>query len=420
MTRDTTHPSNSHNKTNSNATVNDHASSPHLWMFWVGSGYDSTYFSSQALQYVDVSRGDLVIIDGRGDAGYVQHIADERNIPLDCVYTTQATELPFSRQLVQQETRSIGEWIRQHTSRIVLTPFSTCTATFVEFMFQLRRDAPPDLQIEREGESIEWATVFGNKGIVHRRLDEASGVWQRVVGEESGDIRAPRGFLCRGKEEIREAWRRLGDPSVALKEIDSSGGFGVHFLRDPAELDALDIGQVEVIVEEDLRLRHERLDFLTIHYAHGEVGAVMDQKFENGTCYIGSRTIAQDTDVVRRIREGARRIVSTLRPRHVGGFDIAVGDGRDLYVLDVNSARFNGTHTAMALKQWRFPEHEHFAYFKASLPRPETFAALRARYADLDFCEASCFDGRTARWLVVGSSPEECAAREATLRDRLR
>lgn len=418
MTGTVINPYVSSNCANDNNIINRAA--PHLWMFWVGSGYDSSYFSSQVLQYVDVSRGDLVIVDGRGDADYVRHIATQRGIPLDRVYTSQPSELAFCRQLVQHETRPIGRWLRRHTKHVVLAPFSTCTSTFVEFLFQLRRDAPPDLRIEREGESIEWATVFGNKGIVHRRLDEASGVWQRVVGEDSGDIRAPRGFLCRGKAEVLEAWRRLGDPSVALKEIDSSGGVGVHFLRDPADLDALDLGPLEVIVEEDLRLRHERLEFLTIHYADGEVGMVMEQKFANGTFYIGSQTISQDTDVVRRIRAGAQRIVARLRPRHVGGFDIAVGDGHALYVLDVNSARFNGSHTAMALKQWRFPEHEHFTYFKASLPNPESFAALRARHADLSWCEASCYDGQTARWLVVGASPEECAAREATLRDRLR
>ena len=403
---------------------------PHLWLFWLGSGYDARAYSSRVLHFVDVARGDLVLVDGRADQSYVRDVARRRGIPRDRIFASQPSALPFASQLTQHETRRIGAWVRRHTDTIVLVPASTCTDTFAEFDMQLRRDAPADLAIEAEGEDLAWARLFGNKGFVHPRLREgerATSLWQRALGDGgSGDVRVPRGFLCRGKDEVREAWRRLGDASVALKEIDSSGGIGVHFLQQPADLDALEIGSAEIIVEEDLRLRHARLRFLTIHYDGAALGPVMEQLFMRddatgvpGALYSGSRTIPQDTDVVRRIRAGMQRVVDRLRPTHVGGFDVAVGDDDALYVLDVNSARFNGSHTAMAAMAWRFPDQRHFACFKLTRTEPERFERLRERVRDLPWCEPVCYDGRTARWVVAGDSPAACAHREALLRERL-
>ena len=38
------------------------------------------------------------------------------------------------------------------------------------------------------------------------------------------------------------------------------------------------------------------------------------------------------------------KIVNTLHPSGFGGFDFCVGDNKEIYVLDVNTGRFTGSH----------------------------------------------------------------------------
>ena len=431
-----------------------------VWCFF--SPYDIAYYAAQALHYVH-PKNDLILLDGRTDPDFFYEVIRARNIPADNVFVASNTwdsKLPYHKHLVEHDLHALTTFLQRHQSarpdeQLALVPFQANAPTFVEMYHVLQRRFGDDLGYI--GEDPLWSVLFGNKGIVHPTANGSS-VWARTVGEVLPcGLRAPKGRLCVTAKDVRQTWRDWGCPdSLVLKEIESSGGAGVHFVhadKPPTPPDAkyalpqhlplkgIPLGQAPIIVEEDLRTKHKRLDFLAIQYdasvarpsasvqAQSDalrpsasptitLGPVIKQQFLKGNVYSGSHTIDQSSEVVQRIRKDVMTAVQRMRPTHRGGFDIAVGDDPNssdpptLYLLDVNSSRFNGTDTARALCSWKHPTAAHFTYFSTPSVSGDVRKRVRAAFP---WASMTAFDGRRGRWVVVGDSVEQCATRKATL-----
>ena len=333
-----------------------------VWCFF--SPYDIAYYAAQALHYVH-PENDLILLDGRTDPDFFYEVIRARNIPTDNVFVASNTwdsKLPYHKHLVEHDLHALTTFLQRHQSarpdeQLALVPFQANAPTFVEMYHVLQRRFG---DLGYIGEDPLWSVLFGNKGIVHPTANGSS-VWARTVGEVLPcGLRAPKGRLCVTAKDVQQTWRDWGCPdSLVLKEIESSGGAGVHFVhadKAPAPPDAkyavpkhlslkgIPLGQAPIIVEEDLRTKHKRLDFLAIQYDASvtrpsasvaqddpqqptiTLGPVIKQQFLKGNVYSGSHTIDQSSEVVQRIRKDVVTAVQRMCPTHRGGFDIAVGD----------------------------------------------------------------------------------------------
>ena len=301
---------------------------------------------------------DKVLVDGRSDRVLLERVMRRRQIPASSVFVasnTTETTIPYHRYLTQPgERERLIAFIQgiHKTHRVphhsqhsyTLVPFCASSPEFIELLVALQRSTNhtnPDIQWCVDGEDDRWTRLYGNKGIVHPRVGEETSVWSRMIGEVP-HLQIPNGRLCQTADDIHSVWCEWGKPSsVVLKDIDSSGGAGVHFVHPNADGTALDlfdtypdgtttpipIGQTDIIVEEDLRLKHDRLDFLAIQYHGSSLSPVIEQQFLPGNRYSGSFTVEQDHPVIQRVKEGVRHVVQRMAPSHRGGFDICVGDG---------------------------------------------------------------------------------------------
>ncbi len=213
-------------------------------------------------------------------------------------------------------------------------------APFLKWCYVLRL-LMPRTKITYFGDSLDWQSVFGNKSILHPRVnsDEKS-IWEHFFPH----IKVPRGYVCYNKHEVEEAWKKLKTQSVVIKPVKSCGGDGIVFIHSLRELKKYKykLGSV-VNVEENLKMKHKKLEhYATCYDGVKFYGKPVLQLFDKNNLWIGSYTC--QTEWNKKLIELTRKITKKLRPRGFGGFDFCVGDNKDIYILDVNTGRFTGSH----------------------------------------------------------------------------
>ena len=199
----------------------------------------------------------------------------------------------------------------------------------------------PRTKITYFGDSLDWQSVFGNKSILHPRVnsDEKS-IWEYFFP----NIKAPRGFVCYNKKEVRAAWNKLNTASIVIKPVKNCGGCGIVFIHNLRELKKYKYENGSIVnVEENLKMKYKKLE----HYATSYDGIKFHGKpvlqlFDENNLWIGSYTC--QTMWNKKLIELTRKITKKLRPRGYGGFDFCVGDNKDIYILDINTGRFTGSH----------------------------------------------------------------------------
>ena len=413
-------------------------SSPRIWCFF--SPYDIPYYSAQALHFMNPTH-DKVIVDGRTDRTVLQRTMRQRQIPASSVFiasNTTKTTTPYHRYLTQpcERERLIsflnGPSHAKSSNRVyTIVPFTASSPEFIELLMILRKTTTLELKVS--GEEDQWTRLYGNKGIVHPRVGEETSVWSRMIGDVP-HLQIPKGRLCITAADIHSVWCEWGKPSsVVIKDIDSSGGAGVHFVGPNADGTALELvdkhadgtttaialGQTDIIVEEDLRLRHKHLEFLAIQYDGTTLSPVIKQQFLPGNRYSGSFTVEQNDAVILRMKEGVQEVVRRLAPTHRGGFDICVGDKNRLYILDINTSRYNGTDTARALCSWWAPDTPHCAFFTTIKTPPYAIYEVLRQEGSGQWAEVISYACGTARWVVSGDNPAICTERQEHIQRRL-
>ena len=179
---------------------------------------------------------------------------------------------------------------------------------------------------------------------------------------------------------------------MVLKPTKGSGGFGIKFVNNLGELKKFDFPKgKKVSVEENLGEKHKTLDFYAMSYDGIDYfGKPVIQIFKNGTEWAGSYTCKSKWN--KKIIQLTDQIACTLHSRGVGGFDFCVGDNKEIYVLDVNTGRFTGSHVPI-LYMRNNDYYGHFAFTTLALKNcsfqtlKEKLDSLQMRYEILAFSE---------------------------------
>ena len=96
------------------------------------------------------------------------------------------------------------------------------------------------------------------------------------------------------------------------------------------------------------------------------------QLFSSQSAYCGARSLKHNKS--KEISEWAEKIVAALHAKGRGGFDFCI-KGDNLYLIDVNTARFNGTHIGLELKQKE--KYRYFYQYRKYFKTPIEFKDLK-------------------------------------------
>jgi hypothetical protein len=356
-----------------------------VWCFaQMSRSSDLNFRTQHALSMAE--KDDYILIYGNKNMEFIRYYANKYNLKCDHILFTPGLENDFDEEIYKHCLDELAT-ILKNQRRIYFVPRQV-NEKFLKWMVVLTHKLPQSY-ISYFGDSLDWQSVLGSKEILHPRIDHKDkSIWEHYCT----NIKTPRGFICISKEECIEAWKRLRTTSVVLKPTKGSGGFGVKFVNNLGELKKFDFPKgKKVSVEENLEEKHKRLDFYAMSYDGIDYfGKPVKQIFKNGTEWTGSYTCKSKWN--KKIIQLTDQIACTLHPRGFGGFDFCVGDNKEIYVLDINTGRFTGSHIPI-LYMKNNDYYGHFAFTTLALKNysfqilKEKLDSLQMRYEILAFSE---------------------------------
>lgn len=229
----------------------------------------------------------------------------------------------------------------------------------VLFIFANRPEIIPwaeDIGLHVVYDSVEWREQYGFKSILHPRPGETHSFLQGMMPPDK-TIPVPRGYNCSNTEELLcgvELMRSDPGPpitEVCLKPLGASDGDGIEFvnINDHEKFLSYAFPMGDISVEEKLRLdKNPDGSLMTVvtHYCQSHLlGPSCDQLVGNSvseTAFIGNVHPSEcPRDLRKRCEATALAIMAVTKPKGPGGFDFLFENGTP-YLVDVNSARFNG------------------------------------------------------------------------------
>ena len=242
----------------------------------------------------------------------------------------------------------------------------------------------------------------GRESLVHRFL------LNPYTGEPAR-IRVPRGFRCRTKRELLDAYRLLTDQgfTLFLKPGWQEGGFGIEYnVSYEAVRDfEWDTAQGPVVLEEALgRDAHpdgRPILPVALLLASSIVGDVVEQlvrKASGYKAYFGTLSPIQvPPDLKQRLRDCALQVADVLQFKGFWGVDFLLHDG-EIYLIDINSGRLNGGHPPILFASMYAPGQPFQFWRNAQLiPDAEAIEAMLQRLG-------LAFTSRNKRGVVIMSS----------------
>lgn len=247
------------------------------------------------------------------------------------------------------------------------------------------------------GDNLDWMALWGKKSILYPNWDKSNPSKNSPLKEIVPDIGKilNEGYICHSKTEIKEVFEHFDKTPIVIKEIDSCGGDGIVFAKTEQEIDELTntILLSNCIVEKDLtdsdqsncdqsncdqsnsdQSNSDQPIFTSVLYKKSKViDKPYLQLFSSPTAYCGAHSLKHKKS--NEIKEWTEKIVSALHAKGRGGLDFCI-KGDNLYLIDVNTARFNGTHIGLELMQKE--KYKYFYQYRKSFENPVLFEDLKS------------------------------------------
>ena len=231
------------------------------------------------------------------------------------------------------------------------------------------------------GENMDWMALWSKKSILYPNWNKTNPDQKSPLQETIPDIEKilNKGYICHNKKEVKEVFEHFENSPIVIKEIESCGGDGIIFIKKHEEIDKLNNSSLlsRCIVEKDLNYCNENADenllFTSVLYKKSKViDKPYLQLFSSQSAYCGARSLKHNKS--KEISEWAEKIVAALHAKGRGGFDFCI-KGDNLYLIDVNTARFNGTHIGLELKQKE--KYRYFYQYRKYFKTPIEFKDLK-------------------------------------------
>ncbi|EKX41719.1 hypothetical protein GUITHDRAFT_74499 [Guillardia theta CCMP2712] len=212
----------------------------------------------------------------------------------------------------------------------LLIPFSI-TSRLRDLEVVLKRQLGTK-NIKIVGESKEWMSRFGNRGVIHRHVSDLDKL--SIIEELGLDITVPRGFTCSDDKQLLVAFRLLtdGDPNVqvVIKPILSSGQ-GMLFYDFPYG---------DVILQEYLQVDRSPDGMHvspTVQYMQNDL---LDgrpcERIIMGSMTYGLRSCTATQEFMDKISQHSSRLVEAIAPSGMGAFAFTSVDGKP-YLTDAHA-----------------------------------------------------------------------------------
>eukprot|EP00056_Hartaetosiga_gracilis_P005169 m.82069 g.82069 ORF g.82069 m.82069 type:complete len:1309 (-) comp12075_c2_seq1:42-3968(-) len=298
--------------------------------------------------------------------------------------------------------------------KFTLVPY-TITDRFERWSSQLS-----EVGVTVFGESLDWVSQYGHKGILHRNmwsLDVPS-----LMETFTPNITVARGYTCRTQEHLVKAWELLECDQVVVKPVLGAAGEGILFISDVEQLRTYDFPMGDVLLEEFLQLDRSEdgvvLSPAVHYYGNALVGKHLVDQIMVGVSYSGWRKSQTSKNFTETCIRATKKILKAFKPRGPGGFDFLSVDGIP-YLTDVNTGRFNGAHYPKMFHEM-FAKDKAFYVFKHK-PPPTLSATqfwLRLQSSDIAFVpgqsEAGVFPliylrGLSGLYIALANTEEEAA-----------
>ena len=254
---------------------------------------------------------------------------------------------------------------------------------FLEWYQLIRVSIQNNQSITYCGDGLDWIALWGRKSILHPRwsVDNSQGKTQnlsslRKVLPSSKEI-LPQGYICYSRSDVYQIWDKWNDKNshkpvrLVLKDIDSCGGAGIQFINRRSDIENA-LVEGEFLVERNLQDLHQKLLFFAITFEGQNInGDPFLQVFNGDTFYSGSHSFEHPS--FPEIKQWTQKILEAIKPQGRGGFDFCVGDDSHIYLLDVNTARFNGSHYAQECIRDRLKTNCYFYQYRVPMKKSHKF-----------------------------------------------
>jgi hypothetical protein len=222
------------------------------------------------------------------------------------------------------------------------------------------------------GETSDWLAKFGDKGLLHRRMDALD--MPSVIETIDPTIAVPRGYVCATIAELLAARELMADlADVCIKPLCGATGEGIVLKPTRADLAVYDFGpmgpvNLEEYLELDLDERGEAVSPVLHYMGPALVGDFMLDQIMVGCEYMGWQKTAVSDSFVDESMRVMHKFLQHAQPAAAGGVDFLSVAGRPL-LTDMNTGRFNGAHPSKVFFQAHAPAGWEYYCWKTPMAK---------------------------------------------------
>jgi hypothetical protein len=198
---------------------------------------------------------------------------------------------------------------------------------------------------------ILWTHKYGGRVMKDMIYPNKNAMYLTVHGEapplyvENYKLPRLRGFWCRNKEELFDAYLKLqtlGVSEMAIKPIYTSGGLGIQFIKDIDEIEYYGFPYGEIVLEEKVC----DLENIFPVYHFEENKCCLDISFqlikENKFSGVTNMLILPE-HLQQECERQKDEFLKTFELKAFWGIDMMIVKN-NIFVNDINSGRLNGSH----------------------------------------------------------------------------
>ena len=191
-----------------------------------------------------------------------------------------------------------------------------------------------------------------------------------------------RGFWCRDKEDLVQAYENLKSLSVTefvIKPISTSSGTGITFFSDISDMEYYSFQYGDIVLEEKANLRNI---FPAYHFEGNISCGELCSQILDGSEFIGVTNLYPiENDIMEAADRTKNELLKTIELEGFWGVDLLV-IGSTVYVNDINTGRINGSHSPKYIIQNHYKPDTKFVM--RAITTRDSLDAL-AKYDPVEF-----------------------------------
>lgn len=197
-----------------------------------------------------------------------------------------------------------------------------------------------------------WTNKYGGRVMKDMVYPNKNAMYLTANGDASPmyveNYKLPRlrGFWCRNKEELFEAYLKLqtyGVDEMAIKPIYTSGGLGIQFIKDTDEIEYYGFPFGEIVLEE--KAYDLGNVFPVYHFEENKCCGEISYQLIKGNRFSGvTNMLTLPEHLYQECERQKDEFMKTFDLKAFWGIDMMIVKDKSIFVNDINSGRLNGSH----------------------------------------------------------------------------